>query len=123
VSWVPPSYRKIEPLQMERDPLHIIEIFKICVGILVSLGTLFISWKTFQLNEQASQNNSQLEQIQHQLSETRFDYERILDIYDRTEKYLSLITSGKLIHDPGLKWTKRRIRFTKRMCSAFLRFI
>jgi hypothetical protein len=63
--------------------------FQVVVGIIVSISTAMIGWKTFQLDERARENNAQLKNIEQQLAETKFGFERIRDIYDRTEKYLS----------------------------------
>jgi hypothetical protein len=66
-----------------------LEKFQIVVGIIVSIATMLIGWKTYELSEQSSENNVQLKRIEQQISENRFGFERVRDIYDRTEKYLA----------------------------------
>ncbi len=66
-----------------------LEAFQVVVGIIVSITTATIGWKTFQLDERAKESNAQLKNIEQQLAETKFGFERIRDIYDRTEKYLA----------------------------------
>jgi hypothetical protein len=66
-----------------------LEAFQVVVGIIVSIATATIGWKTFQLDERAKENNVQLKNIEQQLAETKFGFERVRDIYDRTEKYLA----------------------------------
>lgn len=66
-----------------------LEAFQVVVGIIVSISTITIGWKTFQLDETAKESNAQLKSIEQQLAETKFGFERIRDIYDRTEKYLA----------------------------------
>lgn len=61
---------------------------QLVVGVIISLATLLIGWKTYQLNEATNANNQQLKAIERQLNEAKFDFERFRDIYDRTEKYL-----------------------------------
>ena len=63
--------------------------FQIFVGIVVSVTTVIISWQTFILSERSDENNTQLKRIEQQLAQTRFGFERIRDVYDRTEKYLA----------------------------------
>ena len=66
-----------------------LEIFQIVVGVIVSVSTLIIGWKTYELNDKTNENNIQLKNIDRQLSEAKFGFERIRDIYDRAEKYLA----------------------------------
>lgn len=63
--------------------------FQICVGIIVSVATVFISWQTYQLTLKTQETTAKLQEIEQQLAETKFGFERIRDIYDRTEKYLT----------------------------------
>jgi len=65
-----------------------LEKFQIGVGIIISVATAFIGWKKFELDEKAKENNTQLRGIEQQLAQTKFGFEQIRDIYDRTEKYL-----------------------------------
>lgn len=69
--------------------LSSLEKFQVVVAVFVSLTTAFIGWKTFELNRQARVNNDRLEGIEIKLSERKFDFEQLKDIYDRTEKYLA----------------------------------
>ena len=66
-----------------------ITTFQVAIGIVVSVATVFISWKTQELSAQSQEAASRLKQIEQQLAESRFGFERIRVIYDRTEKYLS----------------------------------
>jgi Protein of unknown function (DUF1353) len=70
-------------------PSSWLEPFQIGVGIIVSIATAFIGWKTFELDEKAKENNTQLKAIEQQLAQTKFGFEQTRDIYDRTEKYLT----------------------------------
>ena len=72
--------KKIEKFQI---------IVGIIVGIIVSIATTYMGWSTYQLNRAAERNNSELRRIEQSLSESKFGFERIRDVYDRTEKYLS----------------------------------
>jgi len=72
-----------------------LERFQIVVGIVVSVATLAIGWKTFELNALTERNNEQLTQIKDKLSEDKFAFERLREIYDRTEKYLSSNDQGE----------------------------
>jgi len=86
----PESEKKAEkPIVGEVKTLSNLEKFQIAVGIVVSIATALIGWQTFKLDERAKESNSQLKTIEQQLAETKFGFERIKDIYDRTEKYLS----------------------------------
>jgi Protein of unknown function (DUF1353) len=57
-------------------------------GLAISVSTGITGWKTIQLNEATSENTLQLARIEKRLSVERFGFERVRDIYDRTEKYL-----------------------------------
>lgn len=82
--------KKVEkPIAGEVKTLSNLEKFQVAVGIIVSISTALIGWQTFKLDEKAKESNSQLKIIEQQLAETKFGFERIKDIYDRTEKYLS----------------------------------
>jgi hypothetical protein len=61
---------------------------QVIFGVIISVSTAITGWKTIQLNERTAENNAQLARIERQLSEEKFGFERIRDIYDRTEKYL-----------------------------------
>lgn len=65
------------------------ERFQIVVGIIVSIATVLISWQTYRLSVNTETNSAHLKAIEGQLAENRFGFERIRDVYDRTEKYLS----------------------------------
>jgi len=65
------------------------EKFQIVVGVIVSVATALIGWKTFELSASTESNNTHLKAIEQQLAETRFGFERIRDVYDRTERYLA----------------------------------
>jgi len=69
--------------------------FQVAVGIVISLATAFISWQTHQLNQQTQESTERLKAIEQQLAETRFGFERMRDIYDRTEKYLAAPASAQ----------------------------
>ena len=62
--------------------------FQIVVGTIVSLMTAFIGWQTYSLSSQSAQNGNQLKALEQKISENKFDFDRMRDIYDRTEKYL-----------------------------------
>jgi hypothetical protein len=81
--------RFLRPRSTSSKSLGLIEIFQIVVGIIVSVSTAIIGWKTFELNDKATESTAQLKSIEQQLAETKFGFERVRDIYDRTEKYLS----------------------------------
>src|SRR6266404_2058061 len=66
-----------------------IEKFQIVVGVIISGATAAISWETYQLGAKTEKNSTHLKAIEQQLAETRFGFERIRDVYDRTEKYLA----------------------------------
>lgn len=66
-----------------------IEIFQVIVGIFISISTAALGWMTYQLNSTAQVNNSELKRIEQTLSESKFGFERIRDVYDRTEKFLA----------------------------------
>ncbi|MEY9605321.1 ribosome-binding protein aMBF1 (putative translation factor) [Bradyrhizobium japonicum] len=86
----PESEKKAEkPAVGEAKTLSNLEKFQVAVGIVVSIATALIGWQTFKLDERVKESNSQLKIIEQQLAETKFGFERIKDIYDRTEKYLS----------------------------------
>lgn len=86
----PESEKKVEkPIVGEVKTLSNLEKFQVAVGIIISISTALIGWQTFKLDEKAKESNSQLKIIEQQLAETKFGFERIKDIYDRTEKYLS----------------------------------
>lgn len=63
--------------------------FQVLVGVVVSAATVFIGWQTFQLTERTQESADKLKAIEQQLAENKFGFERVRDIYDRTEKYLS----------------------------------
>ena len=65
------------------------EIMKVAVGLIVSAATAFTGYKTYELNQITREGNERLKQIELQLSRDRFGFDRLKDIYDRTEKYLS----------------------------------
>jgi len=86
--------------------------FQVAVGIVISLATAFISWQTHQLNQQTQESTERLKAIEQQLAETRFGFERMRDIYDRTEKYLAAPASAQ---DPSASMS-RRLRTGRRSC-------
>jgi len=55
----------------------------------VSVATLLISWQTYRLSVNTEANSTHLKAIEEELAENRFGFERMRDVYDRTEKYLS----------------------------------
>jgi len=63
--------------------------FQITVGVIVSVATVAISWQTYWLTRTTEANNEHLKAIEQQLAENRFGFERMRDVYDRTEKYLA----------------------------------
>lgn len=65
------------------------EYFQMSVGIVVSVATVLIAFGTLMLNSEIGESNQKLATIEQQLGQTRFGFERLKDIYDRTEKYLS----------------------------------
>ena len=67
----------------------VLSVFQIAIGIIVSLTTSFIGWQAHQLNQQTQESTNRLKAIEQQLEESRFGFERMRDIYDRTEKYLA----------------------------------
>jgi Leucine rich repeat/Protein of unknown function (DUF1353) len=73
----------------DKTPSGRLEKFQIVGGVIVSIATTAIGFLTYELSVQTNENNVQLKRIEEQLSENRFVFERIRDIYDRTEKYLS----------------------------------
>jgi hypothetical protein len=74
---------------MRGQPLPDLERSQVAVGIIVSIATVVIAWQTVRLNSRTNETNSQLQAIEQQLDQSRFGFERIRDIYDRTEKYLA----------------------------------
>lgn len=66
-----------------------LQLFGVIVGIIVSIATVLIGWKTYELNEKAGVSNNRLKEIEQRLAENRFGFERLKDIYDRTERYLN----------------------------------
>jgi hypothetical protein len=81
--------RFVRPRVRPPKSLSSIEVLQIVFGIIVSVSTVIIGWKTFELNDRATESTAQLKNIEQQLAENKFGFERIRDIYDRTEKYLS----------------------------------
>jgi hypothetical protein len=69
--------------------------FQTIVGVLISFLTAFIGWQTHTLSQRTEANNDRLKRIEEQLSANRFGFERMRDIYDRTEKYLSRSDQGE----------------------------
>lgn len=65
------------------------EVLKVAVGLVVSAATAFTGYKTYELNQVTREGNERLKQIELQLSRDRFGFDRLRDIYDRTEKYLA----------------------------------
>jgi Protein of unknown function (DUF1353) len=78
-----------ESKKMEGNALTGLQKFQIVVGIVVSCATVVIGWQTFQVSARTNENNAQLKLIEQQLAQTRFGFERMRDVYDRTEKYLA----------------------------------
>jgi hypothetical protein len=66
-----------------------LESLQLAIGIIISVCTCLISWQTFQLSARQGETTSQLKVIEQQLAENKFSFERVRDVYDRTEKYLS----------------------------------
>ena len=62
---------------------------QLATGIIVSAATIYISYQAQALTNRTQETTSKLTQIEQQLAETKFGFERVKDIYDRTEKYLS----------------------------------
>jgi hypothetical protein len=73
----------------KHQPKSVLNVFQIVVGIIVSVATVAISWETYSLGRTTEENSEHLKAIEQQLAENRFGFERIRDVYDRTEKYLS----------------------------------
>lgn len=71
------------------EHLPILAVFQIIVGVVVSIGTCFIGWKAHQLAVRSEEATVKLKEIEQQLAESKFGFERMRDIYDRTERYLS----------------------------------
>lgn len=71
------------------NSLGALQKFQIIIGIIVSVATVTIGWQTYELSAKTNENNLQLKRIEQQLAQTRLGFERIRDVYDRTEKYLS----------------------------------
>ena len=90
-----PLSERVHRAVMELNKVTSLERFQIVVGIVVSVATLAIGWKTFELNALTERNNEQLTQIKDKLSEDTFAFERLREIYDRTEKYLSSNDQGE----------------------------
>lgn len=65
------------------------EWLKVLVGLVVSVATVFISYNTYTLNQKTNEANAELARIKQQLDGQRFGFDRLKDIYDRTQKYLS----------------------------------
>ena len=79
----------------EKESKAPIDLFQTIVGVLISVATAFIAWQTYTLSERTQANNDGLKKIEDQLSETKFGFERMRDVYDRTEKYLSSADQGE----------------------------
>jgi Protein of unknown function (DUF1353) len=69
--------------------------FQVAVGIIVSITTVYISWKTHDLTERTQETTAKLKEIEQQLAENKFGFERVRDVYDRAEKYLSSTTQDE----------------------------
>jgi hypothetical protein len=69
--------------------------FQVAVGIIVSIATVYISWKTHDLTERTQETTAKLKEIEQQLAENKFGFERVRDVYDRAEKYLSSTTQDE----------------------------
>lgn len=88
-----PSYRS-HALRRIQSATHLekrskpIEVLQIVVGVAVSASTAIIGWQALMLSSQGAENTKQLAQIEQGLSESRFDFDRTRDVYDRMEKYL-----------------------------------
>jgi hypothetical protein len=63
--------------------------FQVIVGIIVSVAAAFVSWQAHRLNEYTAETTVRLKAIEQQLAESRFGFERMRDIYDRTENFLA----------------------------------
>ena len=66
-----------------------LERFQVAVGVVVSIATVVIGFQSVEISERTNANNVQLKAIEQQLAQSRFGFERIRDVYDRTEKYLA----------------------------------
>lgn len=86
---IPPSPGTTLEKNADEPPPSALGKFQIVVGVIVSLTTLAISWQTYCLTRTTEANNEHLKAIEQQLAENRFGFERVRDVYDRTEKYLA----------------------------------
>ena len=66
-----------------------LQVLQIVFGVIVSVATAVISWQTYRLSEETQQAAARLKEIEQQLAESRFSFERTREVYDRTEKYLT----------------------------------
>jgi hypothetical protein len=63
--------------------------FQIFSTIALSAISCFIAYQTLILNRSTQENNAQLKILEAKLSGTRFEFERMRDVYDRVVDYLS----------------------------------
>jgi hypothetical protein len=66
-----------------------VEFLKMIGGAIVAVATVWISYQTYLLNDKSQEASDRLKAIEFALSEEKFDFERIRDVYDRTDKFLS----------------------------------
>lgn len=86
--------RRVSKSKSDKSPRWLTN-FQLAIGVVVSATTAFISWQTHQLNQKTQESTAGLKAIEQQLAESRFGFERMRDIYDRTEKYLAAPESAQ----------------------------
>lgn len=59
------------------------------VTVLLSIATAYLGFKTFQLNDKTSRTGAEIKRVEAQLKEDRLGFDRVRDVYDRTNEYLT----------------------------------
>jgi Protein of unknown function (DUF1353) len=65
------------------------EIFISLATLVLSLGTLLIGWQTYHLSASSTATDVELKRLAQEIQNQQFRFDRIRDIYDRIQKYLT----------------------------------
>lgn len=59
------------------------------ISTVLAIITLFLTWKTLELNTRVKDGDIEIKRIAQELQEEKIGFDKTRDIYDRVEKYLS----------------------------------